>query len=68
MLVFFMLAITAPLVITAVVLMIAVIPASTGPLVVLATFLLILAMPTTVAVISACDQRWTRQSQGQQGN
>jgi hypothetical protein len=52
-----MLAIVAPLVITAVVLMIMVIPAMMNPVVGLATILLILAMPVTVVVIGAHDQR-----------
>jgi hypothetical protein len=64
----FLLAITTPLVITAVVLIIAVIPASTGPLMGLATILLILAIPATVAIIGVRDQWWTRQPEGQQGN
>ena len=52
-----MLAIAAPLVITAVVLIVTVTPVVIGPVVGLATILLIMAMPATVAVIGAHDQR-----------
>ena len=62
-----MLAIAAPLVMAAVVLIVTVIPEVISPVVEHAAILLIKAM-LDIAVIGTCNQWRTRQTQGQQGD